>query len=205
MFVEIPLLQKGSLYLGHPTYALSVVLFSMLIFTGLGSFLSSKFPMDRLARTVAACLLAVGLLVAVMTAALEWIVPNTIGLPLSLRMLIIVSITGAVALPMGTAFPSGIRLLARTREESIPWVWALNGGASVLGSIFAMALSMSVGYRMALTVGAAVYLLAATIVRPASRSVGPRPATHALSDSRPHFLEVTDPQRHETVTAALKG
>jgi len=65
---------------------------------------------------------------------------------------------------MGTAFPSGVRLLGHAHENSIPWVWALNGGASVLGSIIAMAIAMSYGYRVTLILGAVTYLGAFLIV-----------------------------------------
>ncbi len=172
MFVEIPLLQKGSLYLGHPTYSLSIVLFSMLVFTGIGSYLSSRIAEANLGRTLARCLLLSGLLVVLITFCLEWVVPATIGLPLAVKIAIMVFFTGSVALLMGTAFPSGIRLLGRKHENAIPWVWALNGGASVFGSIVSMAIAMSTGYRITLLAGAGIYLLAAVVVWQLIRSYG---------------------------------
>jgi hypothetical protein len=75
-------------------------------------------------------------------------------------MALFVFIIGFVAFFMGTAFPSGIRLLSQFQKNSIPWVWALNGGASVLGSVIAMALAMTFGYTFTLMLGGVCYLLA---------------------------------------------
>lgn len=161
MFVEIPLLQQGSLYLGHPTYSLSVVLFTMLLFAGLGSYWSGSIPLTSLPRTTPALLAAAGGLIILTTLGLMWFVPPTIGLPLLVKIGILVFFLSATSFCMGTAFPSGIRLLSNTHSNAIPWVWALNGGASVLGSIIAMALAMAYGYRFAVLTGASIYLLAA--------------------------------------------
>ncbi|MCX7045074.1 MAG: hypothetical protein NTX50_06270 [Candidatus Sumerlaeota bacterium] len=171
MFVEIPMIQKGALYLGHPAYSLSVSLFSMLLFSGLGSAWSGRIGMDRLAGRLRTHLLAIAVIVAAATGALEWIVPHTIALPLSARIAIIIALTGAMAFLMGTAFPSGVRLLGVSREASIPWVWALNGGASVLGSILAMIVSMNYGYRYTMILGAVAYLMAVGI--PLTQAIKP--------------------------------
>ena len=80
MLVEIPLLQKGALYLGHPTYSLTIVLFSILTFTGVGSYWSGGVPQDRLFVFLRRSLVVVALAVAGLTAALELIIPSTIGL-----------------------------------------------------------------------------------------------------------------------------
>ena len=133
MFVEIPLLQKGSLYLGHPTYSLSVVLFSMLTFTGLGSHWSGRLSIPQLQQSLWRYLFAVGTLVACTILTLEWIIPTTIGLSLSARVGIMVFTTGMLAFLMGVAFPSGIRLFSESQRNAVPWVWALNGGGIGFG------------------------------------------------------------------------
>lgn len=174
MMVEIPMLQKGSLYLGHPTYSLTIILFSMLVFAGLGSLWSGRTKEANLKPMLSRCLFGVGVFIFASTLALEWIVPNTIGLPLPLRIVLMVSITGVMAFLMGVGFPSGVRLLGSSGARSIPWVWALNGGASILGSIIAMAISMGLGYRIALMLGGGVYLAAALLIRVMSGNSSPR-------------------------------
>ena len=170
MFVEIPMLQKGSLYLGHPTYSLSVVLFSMLVFSGFGSYCSGKISAPSLFRILPYCLLIAALFVGLTILCMEWVVPNTIGLSGYIRIGIMALFCGLMAFFMGTAFPSGVRLLARSSEASIPWAWALNGGASVLGSISAIAISMSLGYRLTLILGCATYVCSSLIIFYLARS-----------------------------------
>lgn len=171
MFVEIPLLQKGSLYLGHPTYSLSIVLFSMLTFAGCGSYWSGKISESRLQNLLPKYLVTIVLLIGMVAGVSEWLVKHTIFFPLGARMALFVFIIGLVAFFMGTAFPSGIRLVSQDQKNSIPWVWALNGGASVLGSVIAMALSMTIGYTFTLILGSLCYFIAFLTV------FKPRPST----------------------------
>jgi len=160
MFVEIPFLQKGSLYLGHPTLSLSLVLFSMLTFAGCGSYWSRKFREASLLGAVRVCLLVIVLVIGIVTIASDWLTRQTIGFPLSIRILLFVVLVGLPALFMGTAFPSGIRLVSREHRDSIPWVWALNGGASVMGSVLAMTVAMTSGYMLTLVLGGICYFAA---------------------------------------------
>jgi spermidine synthase len=160
MFVEIPLLQKGSLYLGHPTLSLSIVLFSMLTFAGCGSYWSQKISGPNLLGAIRACLLMTVLLIGIVTAGSEWLIRQTIGFPLLAKTLLFVPLIGIAAFFMGTAFPSGIRLVSRVHGSSVPWVWALNGGASVMGSVLAMTVAMTSGYMLTLVLGGTCYLAA---------------------------------------------
>lgn len=160
MFVEIPLLQKGSLYLGHPTFSLSIVLLSMLTFAGCGSYWSGQISESRLQNLLRKFLIVIVLLIGMVAVVSEWLVKHTIIFPLGARMALFVLLIGLVAFFMGMAFPSGIRLVSRQQKNSIPWVWALNGGASVLGSVIAMALAMTFGYTLTLLLGSACYFVA---------------------------------------------
>jgi len=175
MFVEIPLLQKGTLYLGHPTWSLSIVLFSMLVSAGLGSFASGRVGDERRARFLARCLLVVAGLVALVTLLLELVVPATLGWSWALRVAITIAATAVVAFPMGFAFPLGVAAVGRTHDAAIPWTWALNGAGSVLGSIAAMSVAMGLGYRVTLAAGVVAYAAAAGLVVLAARRAGPRP------------------------------
>ncbi|MEI8348658.1 MAG: hypothetical protein WCI77_00755 [Candidatus Omnitrophota bacterium] len=165
MFVEIPLLQKGSLYLGHPTYSISVVLFAMLIFSGLGSYYSGSIDIKNLPRFLFYFLCWTTITLTVVTFCLEYIVSWTIGFMPPLKIFIFMCCTGLMAFFMGTAFPSGMRLLNHSHPTHIPWAWALNAGASVLGSVIAMGISINFGYRYVLWCGVWAYLLAGVLVR----------------------------------------
>ncbi|MFZ2540777.1 MAG: hypothetical protein WAW75_03265, partial [Gallionella sp.] len=163
MFVEIPLMQKGSLYLGHPTYSLTIVLFSLLIFAGLGSRWSGRNHNAPLVVMLRRYLIMAFGLVALLAIGSDFIIEATIGLSFWIRVAIFVVLIGTAGFFMGTAFPSAIRLVGNSHIKSIPWVWALNGGASVLGSILAMAVAMAFGYWLALAMGAVCYLFALAI------------------------------------------
>jgi hypothetical protein len=159
IFAEIPLLQKGAFYLGHPTYSFSVVLFSLLVFSGLGSHISRRVPPGRVP-------LLLGLncaLLLVMFLAVELVFPATVGRALPVRVALTVLILGIGGITMGMPFPLGLARLGAGGENAVPWAWAVNGGASVLGSIAAMAIAMSHGYRMTYGVAVACYLLAAAL------------------------------------------
>jgi len=169
MFVEIPLLQKGTLYLGHPTWSISIVLFSMLVAAGLGSFVSGRVDEERRARFLGRCLLGIAALVAVVTLLLELVVPATLGWPWAVRVAITIVTSAVVAFPMGFAFPLGIAAVRNTHGAAIPWTWALNGAGSVLGSIAAMSIAMGLGYRATLGVGVVAYAAAAGLVVLAAR------------------------------------
>lgn len=164
MFVEIPLIQQGSLYLGHPTYGLTVVLFSLLVFTGLGSFWSGSLPAADLSRRLRRHLWLVTVLVLVLALLMEVVMPATMGAPFIVRLALIVCSCGGLGFLLGAPFPSGIRLVSEVRENAIPWVWALNGGASVTGSIIAMAVAMGLGYRLTLLAGALIYAAASLVL-----------------------------------------
>lgn len=153
MAVELGVLQRYIVFLGHPTYALSVVLFALLLSTSLGSLLVSRDP------TVARLgfpLLFVGLL------ATMFVVPALLdlghGWPLNLRILV----AGLLILPlgvcMGTALPSGVaRMAAAGRERLVPWMWAINGLAGTVASVGGMALAMELGYTTLLLTGMLAY------------------------------------------------
>jgi hypothetical protein len=165
MFVEIPLLQRGALYLGHPTFSLTVVLFSMLTCAGVGSYWSGRTDEERLPTALGRWLIAAAVLVVVAAAGSQLLTWQTIGLPTAVKIVLFVILVGAASFVMGTAFPSGIRLLGGSSRNSIPWVWALNGGASVLGSVLAMAVAMAAGYTLTLLLGGVCYVGAFLLIR----------------------------------------
>jgi predicted membrane-bound spermidine synthase len=157
--VEVVLLQKSVLFLGHPAYALSVVLFSLLFFSGLGSRLSGRISDASLARALPKLMLLVVALIGVSVLVLSPLFYALVHLGAAWRVVIAVLALAPLGLALGLPMPSGIRLLAQRAPELIPWAWGVNGAASVLGSVGAIALAMVWGFDQALLVAALLYLV----------------------------------------------
>jgi predicted membrane-bound spermidine synthase len=173
--VEVVLVQKCVLFLGHPAYALTVVLFALLLWSGLGSFASGRFPDASLVRRLRSVILAVAALVVLAVLLLSPLFYALVHLAAPWRVLITVAALAPLGLALGMPMPTGIRLLHEQAPELIPWAWGVNGAASVLGSVGAVALAMAAGFNVALLTGAALYLAALGFVLQA-QSVVPGPA-----------------------------
>lgn len=162
IFVEIGLMQRFILFLGHPTYALSVVLFALLTFSGIGSYLSGRLVPPgvdprRGQRLVIPALAALALIYMV---ALPPLFRLGLGWSLPVRIALGVLLLAPLGLLMGMPFPLGIRLVTRTNEKLVPWAWGVNGCASVLGSILSVMLAQSLGFTAVLGIALVVYLTA---------------------------------------------
>jgi hypothetical protein len=161
ILVEITLIQRFVLFLGHPTYALTVVIFLMLLASGAGSLTARRWT-PRV-RTLRPLLLAIVAGVAAYVALLPFILRSLVGVPFLLKLLI----SGALIVPLGFAmgipFPTGLRLLDESSSSGdgmCEWAWAMNASASVLGSVLAMVVAIHFGLAVTLVCGAVAYLLA---------------------------------------------
>jgi len=158
MFVEMGLMQRFILYLGHPTYSISVVLFALLVSSGLGSFLSGRlWPEPHRGQRWMIPLL--GLLVVVYVFLLPPLFRATLPWALSARAALSIALLAPLGLCMGMPFPLGVRLVEAVNRPLVPWAWAVNGFASVLGSILAVMLAQSYGFAVVMGIAVAVYLL----------------------------------------------
>lgn len=156
MFVEISLIQKMILPLENPSYAVTTVLTSLLIGSGIGSLLSSRFSLLRSPLT----LLATTLLIAAYSLGISPFSDFVAPQPLLKKAALGFAFLIPLGLPMGIPFPMGIKSLGEKTPELIPWAWAVNGCASVLAPILTIMLAMAVGFQTVLWMGAAAYLLA---------------------------------------------
>jgi hypothetical protein len=182
VLVEIVLVQKLTLYLGIPSYALAVVLCALLVFSGFGSLMSAALlPPDgagvrrgdpgpgRAERRLA---IACGLIVVVLVVYrmfVDLVLHATMGLSLSWRIALVLLLLALPATLMGIPFPTAVSLLARERRHLVVAGWVVNGYFSVLASCLAIVLSISFGFGVVLLVGAATYLVAAVASRRAHR------------------------------------
>jgi hypothetical protein len=157
ILVQLALHQRLILIVGHPTLALSIVLFSMLLGTGIGAAASERlFPSGSLARAGSAILGTLVLLAAVLPA-LPAI--DQIG-SAALRTVLVGLIVGAVGFALGLAFPLGVRRVAPTGEWAVQKMWAINGAASIAGSVLAAFVGLVAGSWFVLLAGIGCYAVA---------------------------------------------
>jgi len=156
MLMQVPFLQRFSVYLGHPTYALSVILFSMILFAGLGSLVSDRLRIDDRDWHVALPI-GVALLLLLLVLAVQPVFDATIGLGLPARCLIAVGLTAPPSFLAGFCFPLAMRIVGRVSGDASAWMWGVNGAFGVVGSILAVATSLWLGIQTSLTLAAAAY------------------------------------------------
>lgn len=160
MAVEIPLLGRFTLYLDRPLYATATVLFALLVGSGLGSLWSA----GREVR-LGGLLLVLATTIALAVPGLPLLVQATMGLPFWARLGIGTLLLLPLGFGMGIPFPTAIRALGSTRRSLIPWAWAANGCASVVGAIGAQWLALTAGYGAVLAAGALCYGAASVVSR----------------------------------------
>lgn len=163
MLIEIALIQKLALFLGHPAYSLTVTLFSILVFSGLGSLLVDRLT-EPSARFLAACLSAVVLFSMFYAGGLQPLLEQLQIQSLAGRAAITAALLAPGSVLMGMPFPSMVRRLGGDRRALIGWAWGVNGFASIIASICAVMISMKWGFTWTLLAGALCYLFAAGFV-----------------------------------------
>jgi spermidine synthase len=163
ILIQVALIQKFVLLLGHPTYALVVIVFSMLVSSGIGSYFSRRIIDGDDGRLVRV-LCAITAMVTVLALIARPLSQSAAVWPLPGKMLITVLAIAPAAFLMGIPFPSGLRRLEERHPPSIRWAWSLNAAASVLGSAGAIFLAIYIGLRATLLVGGALYLCAVAVI-----------------------------------------
>jgi spermidine synthase len=169
MLIEVSVLQRFVLLLGHPVYSLTVTLFSLLLGTGLGAAWSRRFDGEHLRRAGAVGVAAVAVLalavIVVMTPNVSWAIP----LPRAARMAVAVAMLLPMGVALGVPMPTGLRLLSRESTQMIPWAWGMNGALSVLGATLAIFIAMNWGFRVTLVAASAAYLIGLAALLMATR------------------------------------
>jgi len=158
MLVEISQMQRLMIYLGHPIYGLTVVLFTLLLFGGLGSYtVRDDGALPLWSRTLVCCLVLalVGFATVPLTEACR-----SFGTPL--RILLSIAVLAPAGFVMGTMFPVGMLLSARHRLLQ-PWFWGINGATSVFASVIGVVISMLFGISTTFWCGFASYVLCVPI------------------------------------------
>ncbi len=170
MLVQIPFLQRFSVYLGHPTWTLAVILFGMILFTGVGSALSDRIPTT--ARWLPAAPLAVAAVLVADTFLIQPVVDATSTWSLAGRTAVVLAMLAPLSILLGLAFPIGMRLVGAVSDLATAWLWGVNGACGVLASVSAVAVSMWFGIHRNLWLAAAVYVVVAFALRALQRRLG---------------------------------
>ncbi len=158
MFVEIALMQRLSIFLGHPVYGLAIALAGIILATGLGSALSERIPLDTGPKLAAWALLTAGFLAS----APFWLPPLVAtfdGSGILVRSLVSLVAILPAGLLLGFGFPTGMRLVSAVDDGPTPWFWAVNGAAGVLASGMAVAVGTFVSINASFTIAAVCYAL----------------------------------------------
>ncbi len=156
IMVEIALIQRFVLFLGYPTYALTVVVFLMLLSSGAGSLMSRRWFDDPTRVGFALAFVVVGL--AIYGFALPRLLDAMIGLPFAAKLLVSALLLIPLGFAMGMPFPSGLRALGSAENGTVEWAWAMNAASSVLGSVLAIVIAIQFGLTTTLACGAAAYI-----------------------------------------------
>jgi hypothetical protein len=179
LLLEVVLIQRFVLFLGFPTYALSVVLFALLVFTGVGALFTTRLA-DRPRRSLVTALAAVCGLIAVLAFGLEPLLYALIELPFAARVAVTVAVLAPLGVGLGMSMPLGLQRLEGLHPGGVPWAWAINGIASVLASALGIAIAITAGFTVATLVAGACYVGAL-----AHAAFGRWPAAGAVSPDAP--------------------
>lgn len=189
MFVEISQIERLTIFLGHPIYGLSVVLFALLISTGLGSFLSQSWTAGTQSKKNS---LLAPLAILVVLLAYAAVVGSVLEMantqPIVVRIATACGLLLPVGLALGSAFPLGIRAAMRINPALAPWLWGINGAASVWTSVFAIIVAMFAGITVSYFCGVVFYIVALIAIRLcAEQKTAPAPSDGSpqTADSEP--------------------
>lgn len=189
--IEVALMQKLTLLLGKPLYSIVVTLFTLLVFTGLGSMLSDRW-LKGVAPARAMWVPAGVCAYLVLTIFLgRPAVDSVMSSSTPVRMLVAVAIMAPVGLLLGMPFAYGIDRIRRVAPHHVPWAWAVNGCSTVVGSVATVVASMNLGFNAVLGVAGGLYALAfaSLLATPSSESAG---ASSADSDEAGSSLSQRD-------------
>lgn len=159
ILVQLGLLQRLIVILGHPTYAFSVILFTMLIGSGIGSLISDRLPRKRFPLIWAGVVVVIILVLAIYPL---FVMMDQIR-SLTARMIICGTIPFSAGVVLGFCLPMGVRFAGHYGEYAVQRLWAINGAATVAGSCLAAFVGVAFGSRSVLIVSLLCYLLVAIV------------------------------------------
>ena len=164
LFIEIAFMQRFAVFLGHPLYAIAVVLAGLLVFAGLGAG-----AIDRLARLAGRwpplAIVAAGIIVVggAYIGLLPWVFEAAQGWPTAARLGVALALLGPIGFFLGMPFPLGLKALGARAPALVPWAWGINACASVVSASLATFIALHVGFTLVLGCALVLYALAAMV------------------------------------------
>jgi Spermine/spermidine synthase domain len=179
LLVEFSQVLRLSVFLGHPIYALVIVLFSILLFSGIGSMLSERFVNVDRSRTLLGPLALLLAVIAVFGLATVLITDAAASATTPVRILVAVALLMPIGLVMGMPLAIGMRMASTHPNAPTSFLWGINGATSVCASVFGMAIALFFGISAAFWTGWVAYGIAVlamvVAVRKAARTTGIEP------------------------------
>ena len=164
LFIEIAFIQKFTLILSQPLYAVAVALCAFLIFSGLGSMYTQRYLQRDDGAFIPLLLKRSVLMITLLAISYNLVLPvitNAImSWPEAVRIFSAFVLAAPLAFVMGMPFPLGMAALQRGSAQLIPWAWGINGCASVLSAILAVILAMEIGFSGVVLAAVALYITA---------------------------------------------
>jgi hypothetical protein len=161
LLVELAQLQRLTVFLGHPTYALTVVLFSLLVFSGLGSMASARFADPLRPRLTLVPLAVLLVIVAAFGFVTPAIVEHMDGATTPARIAAAIAILMPLGLVMGMPFAIGMRAASIRPGAPTAFLWGINGATSVCASVLGVSMAVFFGISTSYWAGLAAYAVAA--------------------------------------------
>jgi hypothetical protein len=173
LFLEIAFIQRFTLFLAHPLYAVAVVLAGFLLFAGLGSRFSAR-GRGAWGRGVLGPVAAIVVLGAAYVVLTPVLFEGLIGLAAPIKIAITLALIAPLAFCMGMPFPRGLARLPEGAGDLVAWAWGINGCASVVGAVLGTLLAIHLGFAVVLWLALALYAGAALLLGPSGFAPGPR-------------------------------
>lgn len=173
LFIEMAFIQKFILFLSHPLYSVAVVLSGFLVFAGLGSAWSNTLARkcERSGRSpVAMAAGIIAILTLVYVFLLPWLFQRCIGYSDAVKIAMSIALIAPLAVGMGMPFPLGLKHVAETAPDFIPWAWGINGFASVMSAVLATLLAIEFGFNVVIMLALLLYATAAVLFTQAQRA-----------------------------------
>jgi spermidine synthase len=158
IMIEVPLMQRFVLYLGHPIYAITTILFSILLFSGIGSYLTRFIAAGTTVAWLRRSIPALLVLTVIYNLGLEKVFAATQNQSQAVKVVLSTLLLLPLGLLMGMPFPAMMRRVSAWSPGTIPWCWGVNGATSVLGSVSGVIVALASGFTASLWVGMAAYV-----------------------------------------------
>lgn len=155
---ELVFIQRFTLFLANPSISLALVLASVLMFSGIGSLLTQKVTAENAVKRIRTVILSLSVLMMLFVFLADYVFIYA-HLDLSIKAIISIAILALPSMMMGMLFPIGMKMVNKANPHLIPWMWGINGTATVLGSVASMIISIIFGFKLALICGIIIYLL----------------------------------------------